>query len=416
MKRWIIYTSFILLIIWSFTSLMNSIDYFREVEESTKNSYLSVICLLLLEAIAFIVLLINFRHLLQTKLNKIIFLWLFYTFCVTVIYSDELFLDIRSIIWWPLNYFLFYYIARYDTGGKYIKLLLTRIFPILFFMNTVLFLYLRSVNMLVLSGINELFTSSNQIYYIALLLPFSFLQNKKISKYIYLIITLLLVMISFKRSALVFTSIIFIIAIYFDYKNNNKIRFINKVLISASILLIGYFSYKYIDEYTDGYITNRMGNMQEDQGSGRMDIYQTVWNKYIQQPGINQLIGIGFNNVRKQHWAVGSGFNHYFSSHNDFLEILVDFGIIGLIIYLIYIFRLIRNVFSIKRVNDKYYQANLAVLIIFFIMSMVSHLFLYPSFYVYLIIIIALTKGYLERLKTHKRIANNSIQFSFQSK
>ena len=82
-------------------------------------------------------------------------------------------------------------------------------------------------------------------------------------------------------------------------------------------------------------VTNRFEAMNEDEGNGRLDIYSDVFVQYLDSDLFSQLFGHGYNMVS----VVLKGP----SAHNDFLEVLYDYGIIGFIILSICMFVLQRQ-------------------------------------------------------------------------
>jgi len=396
MNRYIAIAAYVFLFAWSITDLQ-SLLIFSSGREQSLFGYASVLFLLLLESTSVLTILLNFNKIFLNKLNRIILLWLIYSTFITIINSNNLHSDVRECMWWPLIYFLFYTIALNDKNGNYINMLIKKVFPILFIIFFIQYLIIRSKTSVIYYVSAQLFKSSNQVFYVALLLPFAFLLKKRIFKYAFLILGLIASIISFKRSALIYTSLVFLVAIYFDYLKSGTKGFIKRVLIVGVLLSCPLFAYNYVNKLSGEYISERFEKITEDLGSGRLDIYAETWNKYINHPLKYKLFGIGFNGVRNKQW-ISSWSGDYFSAHNDFLEILCDFGVFGIIIYLIFISMIIRRIQYLRLVNNKYYQANIAAFIIFFVMSMVSHLVIYPTYFAYLVIIWAITNGQLYRL------------------
>lgn len=81
---------------------------------------------------------------------------------------------------------------------------------------------------------------------------------------------------------------------------------------------------------------------------------------------------------------VNRGHNIDLSAHNDFLEVLFVTELIGLILYLLLHIYLIKRLFFLKRNKSELFLPYLASYITMFIMSMVSHLILYPTYFTFL--------------------------------
>lgn len=314
--------------------------------------------------------------------------------------SNDMFLDIRESIWWPLIYFLFYIIAFNDNKGIYLKTLIKKIFPILFIIFFIQYLFIREGNFIFYtqSGV-KIYESSNQIFFNSLLLPFAFLLNDKRVKYIILIIGLIIVLYSFKRSAIIYTTLIVIMSIYYDFIHNKESNPIRGIVLSCIIISVGLYSFRYIDKQTSGNISQRFETMEMDKGSGRLDVYKNVWKLYQGKSLELKILGSGNNSVADDNVIFSYGQIKRLSAHNDFLEILYDFGIIGIVLYFIIIINILKRIFYLNKIDDKLFQANLAVFIIFIVVSLFSHLVIYPSYFAYLAIIWAITEGLIMKEK-----------------
>lgn len=382
------YVVYLLLFIFSVTSLYNTLMFRLDVA-SGMTGYIVVLCLLLIECLSIYVIITNVKSILASKINLLIFLWMIYSVVIMFFTSDSLFDDIRSAIWWPSVYFVFYQIARTDYTGKRIKVLIYKFMPILFLATLIMYFSLRRIEI-------EDLKADNSIFYLLLLLPFVCLLSKKI-KYIFLIIAVMATFYSFKRSAVLYTSIIVLVSIYFDFWYHKKMSFLTTLVVPLVLIWGILLGVQYLDSSTEGYLWTRFANISEDQGSGRISIWKDVLSMYDKKSWEIKVLGSGFN-------AVNRDFS--LSAHNDIIEMLYDFGIWGMFIYGLYIIRLIIGVFQSKVLGDNYLQANVVMLVIFFIMSMVSHLWLYPSFYAYLIMLVGITNGQMHRLVRNQECSN----------
>lgn len=95
------------------------------------------------------------------------------------------------------------------------------------------------------------------------------------------------------------------------------------------------------------------------------------------------------NEVIKENWLAGVGIGNYTSAfqnirpnlqsysyqpvHNVFLLILAEIGIMGIIIFLIVIFRVFYDLYRRKSINDKFTIYNLSLVLGMFTMFMVDH-------------------------------------------
>ena len=370
------------------------------LETSGKSSigYYSILIMLLLEIMAFIVIFLNIKDLINSKLNIAVFAWLIWVIINNLVNSDDLFLDMREVLWWPLIYFLFYFIAFNDSNGKFIQSII-KFFPILFIVMLVQYLLIRSTNSFFYTESGKAFYGpSNSIYYNALLMPFAFLVKRKGLKYLLLVIGLVLVLFSFKRAPIIFAALIIVMAMYYDFIVSKNMSLLRGLFFSCIVLIAGFLAFNYINNKTGEFLTQRFESMKKDNGSGRLEIYQNVWEKFNHKGFEYQIIGSGHNSVSDSNKTLDdNGKLIGISAHNDYLEVIYDFGLIGLVFFLIVLSEFIKQLLYLKNVDDKLFQANFAAFIIFFVMSMVSHLFTLPTYFAYLVIVLALSAGMIRR-------------------
>lgn len=405
MNKAIANTVFLLYVLWSILTLQQAVEMYAGEQNLGTLGYATILLLLSIEALAVVIILFNIWKLLSSRLNLIVFLWMIYIVFNAIINSDNLFLDLRETLWWPLTYFLFYFIAYNDKNNHYINLLI-KYFPFFFVALSLQYASIRLASLNLGSLIAQAMISVNHVFFVVLLLPFAFLIKKKALKYFILFIGLLATLFSFKRSAMAFVGPILVMAVYYDFFKNSKNGIMKGLLIASAFLFFFFLTFSYIDHKTGGHISNRIELATVDGGSGRTDTYKAVWRNFIIKSWEYKLVGSGHNAVRNE--AIMT-LENTVSAHNDFLEVLYDYGIIGIGLYFLFIVKILQRTFSLRQVNAKYYHAHLAVLIIFIIMSMVSHLILYPTYFAYLVIIWAIVEGQM------RRPANRNIDYEYIS-
>lgn len=399
MSKKLFYITTIIFVIWGMMNMRHALAAFADTSLDMSYYMVRILRILLIS----IAILLLFSKGIKESTSKSIVIWAIYAIFITLFtQQQDLLNDTTTILWWPAIYIIFYTIS--NSNEKYIDIFITRIFPIIFIINTFFYLEIRAVNSIVetLSGTVG-FRSSNEVFYIATLMPLAFLQKKKWLKYLYLTIGLIMVLYSFKRSALLYSVAMYAIALYYDFFKGKTISFATKVMCIVALVVSVFFIYNYIDEQTDGHITKRIESSAEDGGSGRDEAYSLVIDKYASLDFPSQFLGVGFNGViRGYKIAVSSNQDfHYISAHNDFLEMLADFGVVGLIIYLIIVYQFYLCIRKGKKLSDNYFQAGIAAFTVLILMSIVSHLFLYPTYYAYTIMVFAIINGKHNREQKH---------------
>lgn len=213
-------------------------------------------------------------------------------------------------------------------------------------------------------------------YYLLLSLPACFLCKMKYIKITLYLITLIVLIVSGKRGG-----VLAIILTYFTYyifellfSKNNKIQnifrilFVFAVFFSILIAIIQFSENEYII-----YFKERFSSISEDGGSGRDRIYQLVLNEFFHSSFIQMLFGNGVDGVLNNP-QIG------ISAHNDFLEILYDYGIFVFLMFVYLNYLLLKKIYSLIKGDSEYAYAFSFSYTIFFVLSMISHVVIYPYF------------------------------------
>lgn len=193
-------------------------------------------------------------------------------------------------------------------------------------------LYVGCLVMLII-GLSKLITNPNMLIFhrdftfcIIFFIPFLTLWDRKYLRIISILLIVVLVTVSVKRS-LLFGLILFyaLYTIINLYLNNglNKARIIIWILVLAIVVTFGFSSFEESTYYEQ--LDERLSNLNEDGGSGRDEIYENVFNGIIKSDVDQLLLGHGYENVRDTFGIL---------SHNDLLEIAYDFGVIALVFWI----------------------------------------------------------------------------------
>ena len=318
------------------------------------------------------------------KLNKIICIsFLFYLFSLisTLINYQLQLIDIYNVLVYQsfclCTFFCFYFF--YNPKKNYR-------FTIFLMVATILLMSIMFIN----SKKNPLFTptagSINSIYYILLLLPFTLLINNKYIKFGLIILISFDVFLSNKRTA--FIILLASIIMYFIHNmwlNKKSIKHITFTLISISILV--YFIlqiYLIVVNRFDINLLDRLETIVTDGGSGRVDIYIDIIEKLLKIPLHLLLFGFGHN-------GAVNGLGMYLSAHNDFLEVICSYGLIGFTMYMSLIIMLLKHAFKLIKSKSAFSPAYNSSLIIFLGMSMSSALILVPTYFTFILLLWAIT-------------------------
>lgn len=176
---------------------------------------------------------------------------------------------------------------------------------------------------------NEGEFTNNSGYVIVSLLPFiAFFEKRNIIQYVILVIIILATILCFKRGAIV---VAVLSMVYFFLQktksSNNKKKLMVVVLGIAAALVV----YWYVDNLfqSNAYFYSRVIVSSEGDSSGRDQIYSYFLNYYFSNE--NGIIGMFFGNG-----MAGTVKIRGIEAHNDWIEILIDMGLLGVFFYLSY--------------------------------------------------------------------------------
>lgn len=182
------------------------------------------------------------------------------------------------------------------------------------------------------------------------------------NRYVVLLIAaecILFLLLGAKRGNLVSAAIPLIILLSSQIKGNNTL--LNKVVIFACIIAIIFLSYSSAIE--NDYLTQRFNDTLEGDTSNREFIYGSAWEVWAtSNSAINMLFGYGTDATV-----------HLIKirAHNDWLEILVDFGLLGVITYVAFFISIIKMLNG-KQFNSQNRIVVFMVFLIWFSKSMYS--------------------------------------------
>ena len=213
----------------------------------------------------------------------------------------------------------------------------------------------------------------NTVFYPLLMLPWIACVSNTAKRLITVAIVALCAITALKRSG----RNIFFISVLLLYYNNfmYKKRLTARAIITTFCILIGALViYHYKADFVSD-IHQRFSMIEEDGGSGRENIYKDVIDRYVSGDLAQQVFGQGFDSVR------GDDRTMSLSAHNDFLEVMYDFGLVGLFFYVLIHLSLIKWTIRLFRNGSQLAFPVLISYVCFFVMSMVSHLILYPTYF-----------------------------------
>ena len=167
-------------------------------------------------------------------------------------------------------------------------------------------------------------TTVNASTIFLMLLPLLFCLKKRVVSLVLFCVCLFFLITGAKRGNILAAIIPSILYLWMLFKENKKNVFKISVLI-ISVAAIAVWAKDMV--LSDDYLLSRYEQTLEGNISGRDVIYSTMWNMWSGTNNIaNLLFGYGYNGT-----FLYSPMHKF--AHNDWLEILVDFGLLGTLFY-----------------------------------------------------------------------------------
>lgn len=275
-------------------------------------------------------------------------------------FSGIHFSQIRNILTAFLPFFPFYYFAY---KGDLSKEHLLRFFMLLIPIAIAGFYSSRSSMLLESIGDSENIVTNTAYFFVALI-PYVFLWGKhKVLSVLNLLLLLFFIVQGAKRGALIVGVAGALVFIYYLLSNvDSKKRMQSFLITLVGVLLLMMFAYNFY--LSNEFLISRMSNLT-DGGSGRDLIYFNLINNWYDSNSIiNHLFGFGFVSTVKY-----SGTGHL--AHNDWLELLTNFGLLGVFIYFFAFYSATRFILN-KKIERKSRLIMLAIVLIWFLKTIFS--------------------------------------------
>lgn len=330
----------------------------------------------------------------SSKIFKLISLLVFYIGLISVIIpsseSNFLITILKSCLW-GVSFLLFYYLlgnSPYEYQKKLVRgfwiigaislcaLINTKLHPVIEY----------DVDYLV---------GDNNVFYFISVVPWLLLSRNNKNRLFAIALLLCVSFISLKRSAVIIALGCSSIYLINEYIRKSKSKLF-VMLTVAALLFFLYFMVK--NQAAVVNVEERFDSIGDDEGSGRIEIFGYVYRMFFDSDIISKLFGHGYNMVTVK--TLGT------SAHNDFLEVLYDYGIVGLVLYFSLHYQIFKTVIRLYKARSSYFISYAISWIIFIIMSLFSHLIIYPTYFCSLLAFWA----YIESLK------NNNVNQLYNTK
>lgn len=177
-----------------------------------------------------------------------------------------------------------------------------------------------------------------------------FFNNRNFYYYSSFILVIISILLSAKRTSLIGFVLFTVIVLFMPSDNKNKVKNLSFILVFLLIfaIIFNFMNLKLKETYNAD-IMHRMETLHSDGGSGRDISYKLVWN------------GIRTSNI--EHIIAGHGMFSagkicfHGKAHNDFLEIMYDYGLLPLVLLVAFYIALFYETYLMYK--QKYRKAHI---------------------------------------------------------
>ena len=203
--------------------------------------------------------------------------------------------------------------------------------------------YNHLLNNAILAGSSDTEFTNNLGYVFVSLLPLVFIKQKNtVLQYFYIAICAIFIVAGVKRGAILIGGIAIIYFFLVSIRNSKgKKKFSSILILSLAAITASYYISNFIE--TSDYFSYRLQNTLEGNTSGRDQIFSEIWEVFSNEGFFQMLFGNGANS------------SIYFTgllAHNDWLEILINQGLLGVIIFSSYNINLYKSWIRYKANQD----------------------------------------------------------------
>lgn len=241
-----------------------------------------------------------------------------------------------------------------------------------FSMLLLLYLYFAIVSQSRILDIRETeYVVMNYAYNILAFIPIVLLLKNKTIKYILLGIAIVAIFLSYKRGPLVILPFMYLL--YQHGLPNSKKNFIKQLLGLLIAVVLFILVYYIVDTASGGFLSSRFAKSELQYGSSRDELWSTAISDIASRDFFTLLIGKGS----------GSSIDLLTSGvHNEWLEFLFSFGIIGVTLYFLFGVSLIKKFVKMKKLKSDYAPIMGMLIAFFWIVGLFSGFyFVHASFY-----------------------------------
>jgi O-antigen ligase len=296
-----------------------------------------------------------------------VFLLVFFIAISTILADNFTWIYISEVLIWGFVFYVFFEIS--NVYPEHIKKQISIFVSFAVLLMILIIFHSFQYNLNSSDGI----LGNNKAYYALFLFPWILSLRYKKLKISLLILLGIVVAISFKR-----TILISFLAASFTYFVLDRIVLSKRLRLVAIIPLITFLvvfiiGISFVDDSFNGALSKRFVDISlESEENDRIRIYDEVILLQSKSELTEWVLGHGHNSVAK-----GTSFE--LSAHNDWLEILYNYGVIAFVFYLFFHFSMIKFILFLIKIRSQYAPAYGASYVVLLISTFFSNVILYPG-------------------------------------
>lgn len=199
--------------------------------------------------------------------------------------------------------------------------------------------------------------------FLALMPLLLFWKKRPMIQFALLLCCVIYIVMSMKRGAILIAVLCFIYFLYSIFRTSRGSTRVGIVVLSVVAIIVSVILVNDLFQ-TNEYFVSRIEQTLEGDSSNRGDLYSTYFNHFIAE---SNFLKFFFGNGANATLSIG-----YNYAHNDWLEIAINNGLLGVIIYIWYFISLFRDYRREKKHSLVYADVILMALIIMFTSSLFS--------------------------------------------
>ena len=254
----------------------------------------------------------------------------------TIAWSMAVHLGI-SVLWLLVYHLFSYYLRRFPNAWAQIQAGIT----IMFGFNVFFTLY----GAYTIGKTYNVIAVVNLAYSVLVFLPWlSLMGGKRMRRWGFAIV-FLIVLVSMKRGAILVFPLMLSAAALVEALARKK-QLGRSALKSILVMALLFASLLTINQWSGGLLTERFSLQQLVSLSGRTKMYGMILDDLSQRSSLDLFLGRGSGSVEQ---LLGG-----LSAHNEWLEFLFNYGVIGVVLYALFVLALARRMLKLVRMSSRY--------------------------------------------------------------